>query len=77
MQSNLTTIFSAPIIQYSPQNTTFLVYMTLVASFFAYFRFCTLVINDITEHLGIACFTVRKKDAAGIWRDAAAKEKKV
>jgi len=25
------------------------------------------VINDITEYLGIACFTVRKKDAEGHW----------
>ena len=34
-------------------------------------RFCTLVINDITEYLGIACFTVRKKDKAGDWVSAA------
>ena len=37
----------------------------------SYGRFCYLVINDITEHLGIACFTVRKKDKAGDWVSAA------
>lgn len=58
-----------PIIQYSQKNTAIFVYLTLVMSFFSYARFCTLVINDITNHLGIACFTVRKKDAGGVWRD--------
>jgi ethanolaminephosphotransferase len=29
-----------------------------------------LVIRDITEFLGIACLTVRKKDAHGNWRKA-------
>ncbi|KAF9012789.1 choline ethanolaminephosphotransferase [Hymenopellis radicata] len=59
----------APFIQTSPQNTTFLVYLTLFASLFAYVRFCTL-------YMGIACFTVRKKDQSGVWQDAT-KEKKV
>jgi ethanolaminephosphotransferase len=58
-----------PIIQYSQKNTAIFVYLTLVMSFFSYARFCTLVINDITNYLGIACFTVRKKDAGGVWRD--------
>ncbi|KAJ7747213.1 hypothetical protein B0H14DRAFT_3117420 [Mycena olivaceomarginata] len=31
-------------------------------------RFCTLVINDITNFMGIACFTVRKKDKNGNWQ---------
>jgi ethanolaminephosphotransferase len=37
-----------------------------------------LVISDITEFLGIACMTVRKKDANGNWRSAGEvdKEKK-
>jgi hypothetical protein len=48
------------------------VYLTLGVSIFAYGRFCTLVINDITNYMGIACFTVRKKDAEGVWRDAKA-----
>jgi len=58
-----------PIIQYSQKNTAIFVYLTLALSFFRYARFCMLVINDITNYLGIACFTVRKKDAAGVWRD--------
>ena len=47
------------------------VYTTLAISIISYARFCTLVIGDITEYLGIACFTVRKKDKAGDWVSAA------
>ncbi|KAF8875779.1 CDP-alcohol phosphatidyltransferase-domain-containing protein [Infundibulicybe gibba] len=57
-----------PIIQTSPQNTALFVWATLIISFIIYARFCTLVIRDITNHLGIACFTVRKRDENGIWR---------
>ena len=39
-------------------------------SFLSYARFCYLVIDDITNYLGIACFTVRKKDKAGEWVSA-------
>lgn len=59
----------SPIIQSNAKNTTVFVYLTLLISAYAYVRFCTLVINDITNYLGIACFTVRKKDADGVWRD--------
>ena len=59
----------SPIIQSTPRRTAIFVYLTLAISLFAYARFCTLVIKEITEYLGIACFTVRKKDAEGIWRD--------
>jgi ethanolaminephosphotransferase len=31
-----------------------------------------LVIGDITDYLGIACFTVRKRDKEGRWEDAKA-----
>jgi ethanolaminephosphotransferase len=41
----------------------------LILSFVYYIRFCALVINDITNYLGIACFTVRKKDPGGTWRN--------
>ncbi|KAI6012769.1 hypothetical protein F5J12DRAFT_718080 [Pisolithus orientalis] len=58
-----------PIIQSTPKRTALFIYLTLAVSFLAYARFCALVIKDITEYLGIACFTVRKKDAEGIWRD--------
>jgi ethanolaminephosphotransferase len=58
-----------PIIQATPERTAIFVYMTLAISFVAYFRFCTLVIKDITEYLGIACFKVQKRDRQGVWRD--------
>jgi len=60
-----------PIIQTNDTNRALVVYLTLVISFVAYGRFCTLVINDITEFMGIACFTVRKKDKDGVWQDTA------
>lgn len=46
------------------------VYLTLLVSLLSYARFVTLVIRDITNHLGIACFTVRKKDKEGHWEAA-------
>ena len=52
------------------QRTALFVYLTLAMSFLSYARFCYLVINDITNYLGIACFTVRKKDKAGEWVSA-------
>ena len=60
-----------PLIQYSMPRTALFVYLTLAVTFLSYARFCYLVINDITEYLGIACFTVRKKDKAGDWVAAA------
>lgn len=59
----------SPIIQSTPKRTAIFVYLTLAISFFTYACFCTVVIKEITEYLGIACFTVRKKDAEGKWRD--------
>ncbi|KAF8435748.1 choline ethanolaminephosphotransferase [Boletus edulis BED1] len=59
----------SPIIQSTPRRTAIFVYLTLIISFIAHARFCTFVIRDITEYLGMACFTVRKKDAEGVWRD--------
>ena len=58
---------SPPIIQTTPGRLHLFVLATLVISFASYARFVTLVINDITEYMGIACFTVRKKDAGGHW----------
>ncbi|KAF7971030.1 hypothetical protein HWV62_22229 [Athelia sp. TMB] len=57
------------IIQSSRKNQAIFIYLTLAVSFLSYARFCTLVIQDITNYMGIACFTVRKKDAQGHWRD--------
>ncbi|EIW87360.1 choline ethanolaminephosphotransferase [Coniophora puteana RWD-64-598 SS2] len=64
-----------PVIQADAQRTAIFVWLTFAVSFVSYVRFCTLVINDITEYLGIACFTVRKKDAEGHWADARKVEK--
>ncbi|KAH7105087.1 hypothetical protein BKA62DRAFT_691625 [Auriculariales sp. MPI-PUGE-AT-0066] len=61
----------APLIQTSPANTALLVYVTLALTVFRYARFCTLVIRDITNYLGIACFTVRKRGEDGQWHEAA------
>ncbi|KAG9083953.1 hypothetical protein FRC06_004305 [Ceratobasidium sp. 370] len=61
----------APILHADPLK---FILISLVASFLAYARFCTAVINDITNYLGIACFTVRKKDENGVWQDAVKKD---
>ncbi|KII93135.1 hypothetical protein PLICRDRAFT_99893 [Plicaturopsis crispa FD-325 SS-3] len=58
------------IIQATAGGAAVYVWLTLALSLAAYIRFCTLVIGDITEYMGIACFTVRKKDGGGVWRDA-------
>lgn len=63
-------IVRSPLIQTSTRNTTIFVWFTLIVSFLTYARFITLVIGDITNYLGIACFTVRKKDEKGVWHDA-------
>ena len=60
--------FRPPFFQTSPARTAYVVYFTLFISFAAYARFVTLVIRDITNHLGIACFTVRKKGEDGVWK---------
>lgn len=65
-----------PIIQRTPQLTALFVYATLAASALAYGRFVVLVINDITNFLGIACLTVRKKDEQGHWVEASAVDNK-
>jgi len=57
----------SPLIQSTPERTAMFVYLTLAMSFLSYARFCALVIRDITNFLGIACFTVRKKDTHGDW----------
>ena len=56
--------------QTSPKNTTIFIWVTLGITFIAYGRFVSLVIWDITNYLGIACFTVKKKDKKGDWYSA-------
>ena len=50
--------------------TALFVYVTLAVTFLSYARFCTLVIGDITNYLGIACFSVQRRDVDGAWYDA-------
>ena len=57
-------------IQYSPERTEKFVYVVLVVAFVTYTRFVVLVVSDITNYLGIACLTVRRRDANGVWRSA-------
>lgn len=45
-------------------------YFTLTVSAALYARFVTLVIRDITNYLGIACFSVQRRDVDGAWHDA-------
>jgi ethanolaminephosphotransferase len=60
----------SPIVQTTPQRQALVIYAYLFISFAIYGHFVHLVINDITDYLGIACFTVRKKNEAGNWEDA-------
>jgi len=59
-----------PHLQKSISDIRIAVYITLVVSFLMYARFVVSVITDITNHLGIACFTVRKRDKNGQWAEA-------
>lgn len=60
--------FRQPLIQRSPKACAIFMGVSIVYSLGAYARFCTLVIQDITNFLGIACFTVRKRDpVTGDW----------
>jgi ethanolaminephosphotransferase len=58
------------LIQNSPERTEKFVYVVLVVAFVTYARFVMLVVSDITNYLGIACLTVRKRDANGVWKSA-------
>lgn len=70
VDAQLPFLFGSPsLIQSTPKRTAMFIYLTLAISFITYARFCALVIRDITEFLGIACFTVRKKDGEGVWRE--------
>ncbi|EIN14321.1 Choline/ethanolaminephosphotransferase [Punctularia strigosozonata HHB-11173 SS5] len=72
VDANMEILFGRPpLVQNTFARTALVVWLNLAVSFASYARFCTLVINDITEFLGIACFTVRKKDAHGEWQNAA------
>jgi ethanolaminephosphotransferase len=46
------------------------VFVVLAVALVTYARFVVLVVSDVTNYLGIACLTMRKKDASGVWRSA-------
>lgn len=59
---------TSPILQATAISQAAVVFFSLGISLYSYGRFCTLVIQDITNYLGIACFTVRKRNARGEWK---------
>ena len=61
---------SAPLIQTTLRRTEELAFATMIVAGITYGRFVVTVINEITNYLGIACLTVRKKDKNGEWQDA-------
>ena len=66
LKNRFTLCFRPPIVQTSSKNSAIFVWVTLVITFIAYGRFVSLVIRDITNYLGIACFKVgKKKDKKG------------
>jgi ethanolaminephosphotransferase len=64
-----------PLIQHSPENTEKFVFVVLAVALVTYARFVVLVVSDITNYLGIACLTVRKKDESGVWRSAVSEKR--
>jgi len=71
LDANMPTLFGRPpLIQHSTENIEKFVFVVLVIAVVTYARFVVLVISDITNYLGIACLTVHKRDANGVWRSA-------
>ncbi|ORX36138.1 CDP-alcohol phosphatidyltransferase-domain-containing protein [Kockovaella imperatae] len=56
-----------PLVQASPVAANVFICMSFIVALFNYVRFAREVIWQICEHTGIACFTVRHKDANGNW----------
>ncbi|KAK4686321.1 hypothetical protein P7C73_g3815, partial [Tremellales sp. Uapishka_1] len=56
-----------PLVQNTPYTANVFVWMSFLLALFNYIRFAREVIWQITEHTGIACFTVRHKDSNGQW----------
>ncbi|WRT65238.1 uncharacterized protein IL334_002181 [Kwoniella shivajii] len=56
-----------PLVQNSPVAANVFIGMSFFVALFNYIRFAREVIWQITEHTGIACFTVRHKDSTGKW----------
>lgn len=67
----------APLVQNSPTAANVFICMSFFVALFNYFRFAREIIWQICEYTGIACFTVRKKDANGQWIEAGEEIKKL
>ncbi|WWC87383.1 uncharacterized protein L201_002272 [Kwoniella dendrophila CBS 6074] len=65
-----------PLVQSSPVAANVFIGMSFFVALFNYIRFAREVIWQITEYTGIACFTVRHKDANGQWVQNIESEKK-
>ncbi|WVW78960.1 hypothetical protein I302_100923 [Kwoniella bestiolae CBS 10118] len=65
-----------PLVQASPVAANVFISMSFFVALFNYIRFAREVIWQITEHTGIACFTVRHKDANGQWVQNGVPDKK-
>ncbi|KAI9635659.1 CDP-alcohol phosphatidyltransferase-domain-containing protein [Dioszegia hungarica] len=56
-----------PLVQSTPVAANVFVWMSFLLALFNYIRFAREVIWQICEHTGVACFTVRRKNAQGQW----------
>lgn len=56
-----------PLVQSSPTAANVFICMSFFVALFNYVRFAREVIWQICEYTGMACFTVRRKDASGKW----------
>jgi len=73
IDANMPNLFGRPpLIQHSTENIEKFVFAVLAIALVMYARFVMLVVSDITNYLGIACLTVHKRDANGVWRRAVA-----
>ncbi|KAJ4463275.1 hypothetical protein C8J55DRAFT_539112 [Lentinula edodes] len=71
VDANLPRIAGTSLIsQSTPLLTALYVHTTLLISFISYARNCVLMIHNVRGFMGIVCFTVRKKDKEGDWRNA-------
>ena len=60
-----------PILHATETRRNVFIGLSFLVALVTYLHFAFTVIWAITNHLGVACFTVRKKDKNGDWADAA------
>lgn len=79
LDANLPTLFGKePFIQSNAERTKIFIMVSAAIAVINYLRFAKQVIWQITDFIGVACFTVRHKDESGGWveNDEATMEKK-